>query len=321
MEEVAENISNLVIAAYKRISQHIHKTPLEYSDFLSSKNGSAYLKLENLQHTGSFKLRGALSFLTNLSNEGRKKIVTASTGNHGMAVAYSLQKLGGNCKIYLPKGANESKVDKLKKLNAELIFHGIDSVESEFMAKKFANQENYIYLSPYNDNLVIAGQGTIGIELQEQLEKIDNLFVTIGGGGLISGVAGYLKSINPKLKVFGCLPENSPVMSESIKEGKIIEMEVKDTLSDGSSGGIEKDAITFNYCQTLIDEFILVTEDEIQQSIIDVFYNHKQVIEGAAGVAVASFQKIKTSISGNSVIIICGGNIHMPKFTSIICQN
>ena len=315
--------SKIVIAinqAENRIRKYIRTTPLEYTNHLSTKGkAKVYLKLENIQHTGSFKVRGAFSKLSSLSNkEMDKGIITASTGNHGMATAFALEKLGGYGTIYLPENVDQLKSDKLRQFEIELVFYGKDSADTETYAREIANSKDVTFISPYNDIEIIAGQGTIGVELHKQLDKIDHVFVTVGGGGLISGIATYLKSINSEVKVHGCHPENSPVMYKSIKSGRIISMVSKETLSDGSAGGIEEGSITFELCQKLIDDFVLISEDEIKEGIKFVFDNHQQVIEGAAAVAVSGFRKIKNKIEGNVVIVICGGNIDSKKFNDIV---
>jgi len=245
------SVSKEVLEAEKRIRTYVRETPLEYSPYLSKMgNCEVYLKLENLQLTGSFKARGAMNKILSLPRG--TEITTASSGNHGLAVAYALKKLEGTGTLYLPTTAALVKIEKLRNYDIQLEFYGSDSVETEIFAKEIANRDNKVFISPYNDPKIIGGQGTIGIELTRQLAKIDVVFVTIGGGGLIAGIAGYLKEVNPSVEIVGCLPQNSAVMYESIKAGKIIDMESKPTLSDGSAGGIEPNAITFELCQKIV---------------------------------------------------------------------
>ncbi len=298
--------------AYERISKYILKTPLVHSQRLSGDNFNVYLKLENLQYTGSFKLRGAFNKLLSLNEEKIKgPFVTASTGNHAAAIAYALDKLNLKGTIFLPENVPVLKTNKLKKFDTLLQYHGTDSVETEQYARKNAIENKNTYISPYNDLQVIAGQGTISHEVLTQLSNVDYIFVTIGGGGLISGISGYMKSLNPSTKIIGCLPENSPVMYESIKQGKIIEMESKPTLSEGSAGGIELDSITFEFVKQYVDDYILVTETEIKKQLMNTLKEDKLLIEGAAAVAVAAVEKYDkiNSLNGNVVVILCGGNI------------
>lgn len=176
-----------------------------------------------------------------------------------------------------------------------------------------------VYVSPYNDLQVIGGQGTIALELMRQLEKLDTIFVPVGGGGMISGIAGYLKSVKNHVKVSGCLPKNSPVMAESVKANRIVEMESLPTLSDGTAGGLEANAITFDLCQTLVDDYILVSELEIRDAMRLFMETHHMLIEGAAGVAIASYLKHKELCQGKSVVIvICGANISLETLKTVL---
>jgi threonine dehydratase len=220
---------------------------------------------------------------------------------------------------FVPENASSAKVDNIRNYNASLEFYGTDCVQTEMYAMDYAQKHNMIYISPYNDPEVISGQGTIGIELMRQLDNIDVVLVPIGGGGLISGIAGYLKAVSPNTKIIGCLPENSPVMSESIKAGKIIEMETKPTLSDATAGGIEPGAITFEICQRFVDDYILVSEDDIKGAIVSAVKNQRLIIEGAAAVALAVLIKNASEYRGkNVVVILCGGNISYEKLKLLI---
>ena len=176
-----------------------------------------------------------------------------------------------------------------------------------------------IWVSPYNDLQIIAGQGTIAAEVLQDLKDIDAMFVTVGGGGLISGIGTYLKSMSPKTKIVGCLPENSAEMYESIKSGTFVDSHNLDTISDGSGGAFEQGSITYDICKEVVDEFILVSEDEIKQSIKLMIDAHHKIIEGAAGVALASFLKKKDNYAGkNVVILLCGANIATEKLKEIL---
>jgi len=312
-----------VLAAEKRIKKYIRETPLEFSPYLSDLcKCNVFLKLENLQLTGSFKIRGAFNKLLSLSKKQKENgVITASTGNHALGVAYALKKLGYKGTIYLPTNASKAKIEALSYYDVPLKYHSTDCVETEVFARKVAEENNLVFVSPYNDPQIIGGQGTIAAELVRQLEKIDYVLVPIGGGGLISGIAGFLKIKDKNIKIIGCMPKNSPVMSESIKADKIINMKTKPTLSDGTAGGIEPDAITFDICKKYVDDYILVTENEIKKAIKLVLEKHHLVIEGSAGVTVASFLKERRRFKGkNIVLIICGQNISMDKLKQILCE-
>ena len=323
IEDLAKsiNIKKEALEAEKRIREYIRETPVEYSPYLSqSGNCEVYLKLENLQLSGSFKLRGAMNKLLSLSRkESEMDMVTASTGNHGAAFAYTIKKLGLKGTIYLPENASQTKIEALRYYGADLKFYGTDCVKTEDFARETAEENNLIFISPYNDLKIIGGQATVGIELQRQIKKIDAVFVPVGGGSLISGIAGFLKSINKNIDIIGCQPENSPVMYESIKAGKIIEMESKPTLSDGSAGGIEQGAITFDLCKKYVDDFIIVTEEEIKEAIKLFLEKHYMLIEGAAALSVASFVKaIERFKNKNVVLIISGAKISLDQLKEVL---
>lgn len=316
------DIKTEVLKAENRIRIHIRETPLDFSVPLSKlTNANLYLKCENLQYTGSFKVRGAFNALLSLKKEQQNGIVAASTGNHGAAIAYGLYKLNLPGVIFVPENVSPVKKENIGFYNASLRLYGEDCVETELQAINYAKQQGMVYVSPYNNTEVIAGQGTIGVELMRQLDSIDVLFIPVGGGGLIGGIAGYIKALAPKTKIIGCLPENSPVMSESIKAGKIISMETLPTLSDATAGGIEPDSITFDLCREYVDDFVLVTEREIQSAIQTVLKAHHLLIEGAAGVALASFLKCAQHYQGkNAVVVLSGANISLETLRNVIQQ-
>lgn len=315
------DIVSEVKQADTRIRNHIRKTYLEHSPAYSEKTGAdVFFKLENLQHTGSFKARGALSKILSLSKEERAKgVVTASSGNHGAATSFAMRQVGCSGIVFLPENASPAKVDAIRRLGAEIRFHGTDSGKTELAALDFAKENNRTWVSPYNDPKVIGGQGTIGLELVEQHEKLDAVFIAIGGGGLISGVSGYLKSIWPDVKMIGVSPENSQVMIKSVAAGEILDIPSTDTLSDGTAGGIEPGAITFPLVCDLVDEFVTVTEDEIATELRDYMSLHHHMIEGAAAAAIAGFTKTTEQWKNKSVaIVICGANISLDTLKTVI---
>lgn len=319
----ADDIRQEALEAEQRIRPYVRETPVEFSSYLSKRgNCEVFLKLENIQLSGSFKFRGAVNKLLSLSKEDRSKgVVTASSGNHGCAFAHACQILETKGTIYLPSYASPAKIEAIRQYDVDLQFYGDDcGQETEVYARNIAEETGQVYLSPYNDPKVIGGQGTIGIELERQLEHIDSVFVCVGGGGLIGGIAGYLKSKDKNIEIKGCQPENSAVMYESIKAGQIIEMTSQTTLSDGSAGGIEPGAITFEICRDYVDEYILVSEEEIKYAILFILEKHQMIIEGAAAVAVASFLKSKHQLSGTRVVlVISGAKISLETLKNIIC--
>ena len=302
-----------VLASYDRSKNYIRKTPLDHSPSLSELiNGEVYLKLENVQKTGSFKFRGAISKITSLSSDQRNKgVVTASTGNHGAAVSLAMKILDVNGKIVVPKNIARNKLENIKKLGGIVEFYGKDCIESEFRAQEISKESGSAYISPYNDPDIVTGQGTIAVELDNQLNDIDEVIVSVGGGGLISGIGGYLKQVQPKVQMVACSPKNSCVMYESLNAGRILDLPSKQTLSDGTAGGVEEGSITFDICKEIIDDFVLVTEREIASGIRTAINDDHQLIEGSAGAATAAlFKRKKTLIGKRVIIIICGGNIN-----------
>ena len=319
-----DDIHTLVQEAHRRIAPHVRRTPLEPSPDLGAENhGRVYLKLENIQHTGSFKVRGAMNRLLTLDEAQRAAgIITASSGNHGLATAFGLRRLGIAGVVFLPRNASLLKVGELERLGATIRYHGTDCEETESHARRMAEDQGQVYISPYNDPLVVGGQGTIGLEILDQLPEVDCIMASVGGGGLISGIAGAVKALHQEVRVVGCLPANSPAMAASVAAGRIVAVDGRETLSDGTAGGIEAGAITFAACQSLVDDWVLVSETEIRMAMVRVFDRHRLVIEGAAGVAVAGFLKMASRLRGQRVVlVVCGGNIDTARFKRLICTS
>ena len=317
------NILAEIESAAQRIQPLVHRTPLIRSAFLSDLvQGEVYLKLESEQATGSFKARGSANKVAWLKEQDYQgKVITASTGNHGMGVARALGKLGMDGKVVIPESTVKTKQQALKSLGAEVEIHGPDCFVSETYADQQAKANKWIYISPYNDPQIIGGQGTIGKEILEQLPdtQIDQVFVTIGGGGLISGIATWIKAHSPNTKIIGCQPSWSPEMTLSVKTGSYVTIDQKETLSDASAGAFEPDSITFDICRNLIDDYHLIEEEAIAQSIVETLDNDRKLIEGAAAVAVASLrQNIDLYRGKTSVIVICGGNISRGKLKKVL---
>ena len=262
MSSAVKTVASGARLAASRIGAIVRETPLLHSPALSEMTGGeVYLKLENLQHTGSFKLRGATNRLLTLSQDERARgCVAASSGNHGAAVAYAMQKLDVNGVIFVPEQTSVAKVEAIRGYGGNVRFYGTDGLDTEQHAREYAEQHDMVYLSPYNDPEVIIGQATCGAEIIDQLAELDAVFVAVGGGGLISGIGSVLKQHDPDID---CQPEASAVMAKSIDAGRILDLSSDPTLSDGTAGGIEPDAITFALCAELVDDFILVSEDEI----------------------------------------------------------
>jgi threonine dehydratase len=309
------------VLAANRIAPYIRETPLDYSPYFSELSGAnVYLKLENLQHTGSFKLRGAFNKLLSMSEEDRESGgVAASSGNHGAAIAYAMNKLGVTGPIFVPEQTSPTKVDAIKRAGGDVRFFGTDGLDTETHAREYAAEHGMVYLSPYNDMDVIAGQGTCGVEIAQQLAEVDAIFIAVGGGGLISGVGAFLKSVNPSVTVVSCQPAASAVMTESIKAGKILDLPSDPTLSDGTAGGIEAEAITFDICRDITDEFVVVSEEQIAEAMRGFIDAHHMLPEGAAGVAIAGLLASGDRYKGkNVVVVVCGGNVSRDTLKKVI---
>jgi len=310
-----------IVLAANRIAPNVRETALDHSPYFSALTGAnVYLKLENLQHTGSFKLRGAFNKLLSLTPDQRRAgCVTASSGNHGAAIAFAMKKLGVTGVIFVPEQTSPTKVDAIKRSGGDVRLFGTDGLDTEVHAREYARENDMAYLSPYNDADVVAGQGSIGVELAKQLPKVDAVFIAVGGGGLISGIGSFLKSVNTEVRIVSCQPAASAVMTESVKAGEILDLPSDPTLSDGTAGGIEAGAITFDICQDIIDQYVVVTEEQIAHAMREFIDSHHMLLEGAAGVAIAGFLEVASDFEGkNVVIVICGGNISRDTLKKVI---
>ena len=311
-----------VMDAPRRLEGDVILTPVIKSEILGNPRGATvFLKLENEQHSGSFKYRGALNKILSLG-ESPPPLIIASTGNHGLATTLILKELHLNGTIYVPFTTDMHKVDSLRKHEIDLILHGQDSIDAEQKARDMAERNGSAFISPYNDWQIIAGQGTIALELLEQVGPLDYIFASVGGGGLISGIALALKAHLPMVKIVGCSPERSNVMQRSVEVGHIVEQPPQPTLSDGTSGGIEANAITLSLCRDLVDDWATATEEDIADAMHLIYREHNIKIEGAAAVAVACFQKYKGDLTGKRIVlVICGGNISSEKFDSVLARS
>ncbi len=309
-----------VRAAEDRIRPYLLTTPVVPAVGLTGAIGSpVVLKCENLQHTGSFKARGALSKTLSLSpSELARGIVTASTGNHGAAVAHAARIVGADALVVVPDNANPSKLAAIERLGARIHVHGSDSVESEMGARALAAERGATFISPYNDPQVIGGQGTLGLELLAQVDGLAVVYVAVGGGGLASGTAGIIKALSPATRVIGCSPAASAVMYHSLKAGHVLDMPSEPTLSDGTAGGVEVDAITFDILGALLDDFVTVGEDAIRRAFLDLIEVEHLLVEGSAAMAYAAARAHAGSVEGTTAVILCGGNVGVDKLRAIV---
>ena len=317
------SLEDLRIAS-KLIGNLVERTPLIYSQYFSRLcNGEVYLKLENRQITNSFKIRGALNKMLNLSPKQRKRgVVTASAGNHAQAVAIAAEKLRIPARIVVPRNTPKIKIERIKQYNVELQVVGEIYDEAEQTAIELAEKEGLIYISPYNDRFVIAGQGTIGLEILEDLGLLNTIVVPVGGGGLISGIALAVKSLKPEIEIVGAQSIASPVMYESMKAGKIISMEVEESIADGLHGGIESQSITFDIVQECVDEILLVEEKTIKKAIYLLAEKENQIVEGAGATPIALLLEQREKFKGKRVVaILSGGNIEEEQLSTILSSD
>jgi len=308
---VAE-LARKVTDASERIRPFVTETQVEQIEgLIFSGVVELFFKLENFQQTGSFKLRGASNKILSLSPEqAAQGVVAASNGNHGLGVAAAAKRAGIAAEVYVSMQVSPSKLRRIQEHGARIQRIGNDPLQAELAARAAASAQGKVFISPYNDVEVMAGQGTLAVELLRQLPQLDVLFVAVGGGGLIGGIGAYIKFASPRTEVVGCWPENSPVLYESIKAGRILDVPETPTLSESTAGGLEPGSVTLDICSRVIDSSVLVTESEILDAMRRVRDLKGWVIEGAAAVAVAAFVKNAESYRGKRVaVIICGGNV------------
>jgi threonine dehydratase len=315
------DVPQLVLEAHERCQEHLPPTPLEYSRYLSETiEGEVWLKLDSMQRTGSFKFRGALNKILSLTEaELDKGVVSASTGNYAFAVAEAMRIRKRRATIYVAEDIDPARLAELRAHGLDLVVYGEAAWDAEKEARRVAEDKDMIYVSPYNDPLVVGGQGTCGYEISKQLSDVEAALFACGAGGLLTGSAGWLKSQNPKVKAFGVSPENSPVMYESVRANKIVEMETYPTLADTCAGGVDLDSITLDLCQRYADEIMLINETEIEASIRLLFERHRLVVEGSGALSVGGLLKRKEYFKGKKVVaVICGRNIPLELFKRII---
>jgi threonine dehydratase len=295
-----------------RIGKLVRETPLQRSRSLSEAcGGRVMLKLENLQHTGSFKVRGAFNKLLQLSDEDKQKgVVAASSGNHAQGLGYAGNRLGVEATIVVPGHTPRVKIDAIRRYSVDLTVHGEEYMDAERLARRMEMEQEKPFVSGYNDTEIIAGQGTLGLEMLESAPDIEIALVPVGGGGLISGVAAAIKEVNRSVEVVGVQSVASPVMSESVRQGRIVDMELEDSYAEGLHGGIEEGSVTFEMCKEYVDDFILVQEETILEAIAHHLYNDHQVVEGAGAVGAAAILENPGRFMGREVcVVVSGGNI------------
>lgn len=310
-----------IMEARTRLNGRIYKTGQPRSNYLSERcKGEIFLKFENMQRTGSFKIRGAFNKLSSLTEEEKRQgVVACSAGNHAQGVSLSCAMLGINGKVVMPSCAPKSKVAATTDYSAEVILHGNSFNETIAKASEIMEMEGRLFIPPFDDEKVIAGQGTIGLEILEDLYDVDNVIVPIGGGGLIAGVALAIKSINPRINIIGVQSENVHGMASSYYAGQITNHRNSGTLADGCDVA-RPGILTYEIVKDLVTDIVLVTEEEIRSSMVHLIQRNKIITEGAGALASAALLngKLDHYIQGKKTVsIISGGNIDLSRVSQI----
>jgi len=306
--------------ARERIKEQIYLSPFPCSETISRMSGNrVFFKLENLQMTGSFKERGALNrLLTLTAGEAKRGVIAASAGNHGMAVAFHGQRLGIAATIVMPRHAPLIKVSRVRQYGAEVLLHGDDYDGAFAEAQRLSRERRLILIHAFNDPPVVAGQGTIGLELYEQNPDLDAIVVPVGGGGLIAGIALALKTLKPNLRVIGVQAETIPSMQTALAKGAPVPLPPAATIADGIAVRAVG-AAPFELVKKFVDAIVTVSEGEIANAVLLLLEIEKTVAEGAAAVPLAALVNKKISLSGQNVgLIVSGGNIDMNLISRII---
>ena len=317
MSELFDNI----LDAHRFIRPQVSVTALERSPILSRHLGcEVLLKHDHMQPTGSFKIRGATNKVRLLQGSARAAgVLAASTGNHGIAVARAGALAGVSVTVFVPRSTVPAKLDSIRAFDAEIVMIDGPPFEAEREARRRAEEQGLVYISPYNDSEIVAGQGTLGVELLAQAPDLSAVFVTVGAGGLIGGVGTAIKAVNPSVRVVGVWPEASPCMLRALEAGRIVPVEEHPTLSDATAGAIEPGSITFPICQAVIDDYVAVSEPEIAAAMRRLAESEHMIVEGAAGVALAGLARVAPGYAGRKVaVVLCGRNIGLDAFASTI---
>ncbi|HET7578485.1 MAG TPA: threonine/serine dehydratase [Bacillales bacterium] len=308
-------------AARANISDTIHRTPILTSDTLSSRAGNRiFLKSEHLQKTGSFKIRGATNKVKALAKEGVQHVVTASSGNHGQAVSYVSGRLGIRATIVVPEDAPRCKVEAIQDYGAEVLYGGTTSKTRLAKAGELAAEEGTVFVPPYDDPLVMAGQGTTGLEILEQVKDADAVYVPIGGGGLVSGISTAVKETNPRIQVIGVEPALASDTLQSVENEKITPITGSTTIADGLRS-LQPGDLTFPVIQKYVDDIVLVSEEEIKEAFSFLLERMKQLVEPSGAVSVAAAMTNKAGVHGKNVVaVISGGNVAPERIGSIFVK-
>lgn len=310
-----------ILAASQRIDPYILHTPLIHSRYLSEKCAiPVQLKLECLQPTGSFKIRGAANRLLQLTAEEKQRgVITVSSGNHGKALAYTAARLGIPATVFLSKYTPRNKVEAIRKTGATTIVTGNCYDEAEAAADEYEQQHNLVYIPSFDNLQIIAGQGTIALEIFKDAPEIRHVIFPLSGGGMGSGIGIAARSQTPPASIWGVSMEHAPVMVRSLEAGKVLTLPEEDTLADGLKGGLGiTNQYTFRLCQQLVDHTALVSEEEIGTAIAFLYKEHHLVVEGSGAVGVAALLSGKIKPDGPAAVVISGSNIDLPVLVELV---
>ena len=314
-----------VYKARQIIAPLVLRTPLIHSPQLTELVGSSvYLKTENLQQTGSFKIRGASNKMLNLTEEeSARGVITISSGNHGRAVSYIAKRLGIHAVICMSSRVPSNKVEAIKSLGAEVVIHGDSYEEAEIHALQLQEERGLTMIASFDDPLVIAGQGTIGLEVLEDLPEVDTIIAPLSGGSLMSGIALTMKSASPTIRTIGVSMDRAPVMYHSLRAGKPIKMEEEDTIADALVGNIGlNNKYTFRMVQQYVDDVVLVSDEEIAEAMRFALKAHHLVVEGGGAVGIAALLHRRVSRVGrNVVVVLSGSNVSLPLLLTLVSAN
>ena len=306
------------IKAKEKLSKVILETHLIYSPIFSKESGNkVFIKPENLQKTGSFKIRGAYNKISNLTDAEKKRgVIASSAGNHAQGVAYGAKESDIKAVIVMPKSTPLIKVESTKQYGAEVILHGDVYDDAYKKAKELEEKEGYVFVHPFNDEDVLDGQGTIALEILEELPETDIILVPIGGGGLISGIACAAKILKPEIKIIGVEPEGAASAYEAIKENKVVELKEANTIADGTAVKKIGD-LNFEYIKKYVDEIITVSDYELMEAFLLLVEKHKIIAENSGILSIAATKKLKEK-DKKVVSVISGGNIDVLMISSMI---
>ncbi len=309
--------------ARRRLRGHVLHTPLQPSPSLSDHTGgSVHLKLECRQTTGSFKLRGATNALLSLDEAARARgVIAVSTGNHGRALAYAAHRLGVRAVICMSRLVPKNKVEAIRALGAEVHISGASQDEAEIEVARLVRDEGVTLVPPFDHADVIAGQGTVGLELLDDLPTVDTVLVPLSGGGLLAGTALALKSASPSIRVIGVTMERGCAMHASLQAGHPVQVEELETLADSLGGGIGLDnRYTFSMAQKLVDDVVLVSEEEIAAAIRHAYRMEQVIVEGSGAVGIAALLAGRVEAPGITAVLVSGANIDMELHRRIVCD-